>query len=168
VDYCPHYNAATPQQPFATVANYLSRRRVSVASTPLPTTKAPSVFLVSDGAMEKMFAGGQSTYAQTLVKAKAGVNVSQDLNKATTVALRFKISATTSANVVGVLEGSDAKLKKKLWSIPLTTTRTELTGAVRYFPGLQTMRSALRLSQPSLKHSESLSLDLVEQASFSQ
>ena len=38
-------DAATPQQPFATVANYLSRRRVSLASTPLPTTKAPQLFL---------------------------------------------------------------------------------------------------------------------------
>ncbi|HEY9500489.1 MAG TPA: hypothetical protein VIR01_02525, partial [Pyrinomonadaceae bacterium] len=38
-------NAATPQQPFATVANYLSRRRVSLASTPLPTTKAPPAIL---------------------------------------------------------------------------------------------------------------------------
>ena len=106
-------NAGTAQRPFATVANYLSRRRVSLASTPLPTTKAPPVLLVSDGAMEKMFAGGQSTYAQTLVKAKAGENVSQELNKATTVALRFKISETTSANVVGVLEGADAKLKEE-------------------------------------------------------
>ena len=58
------------------VANYLSRRRVSLASTPLPTTKAPPAILVSDGAMEKIFAGGQSTYAQTLTKAKAGENVS--------------------------------------------------------------------------------------------
>jgi len=106
-------NATTSQQPFATVANYLSRRRVSLASMPLPTSQARPVFLVSDGAMEKMFAGGQSTYAQTLVRAKAGENVSQDLNKPTTVALRFKISETTSANVVGVLPGSDAKLKEE-------------------------------------------------------
>jgi Zn-dependent M28 family amino/carboxypeptidase len=63
--------------------------------------------------VDKLFTGSQSTYAQTLAKPKAGENVSQDLNKADTVALRLKMSETTSANVVGVLEGSDAKLKEE-------------------------------------------------------
>jgi Zn-dependent M28 family amino/carboxypeptidase len=128
-------NAASPQQPFATVANYLSRRRVSLASTPLPPTKAPPAILVSDGAMEKMFAGGQSTYAQTLAKAKTGENVSQDLNKTTTVALRFKISETTSANVVGVLEGSDAKLKEEAVVYSAHYDAYGIDGSGQIFPG---------------------------------
>jgi Zn-dependent M28 family amino/carboxypeptidase len=126
-------NAATPQQPFATVANYLSRRRVSLAST--PTIKAPPAILVSDGAMEKIFAGSQSTYAQTLAKAKAGENVSQDLNKATTVALRFKISETTSANVVGVLEGLDAKLKEEAVVYSAHYDAYGIDGSGQIFPG---------------------------------
>jgi Zn-dependent M28 family amino/carboxypeptidase len=106
-------NAGSPQQPFATIANYLSRRRVSLASTPAPATQGPTVLLAGDGALEKMFAGGQSTYAETLVKAKAGENVSRDLGKNITLALRLKMSETTSSNVVGVLEGSDPKLKEE-------------------------------------------------------
>lgn len=131
-------NAATPKQPFATVANYLSRRRVSLASTPLPTMKAPPVLLVSDGAMEKIFAGGPgtgATYAQTLAKAKAGENVSRDLNKATTVALRFKMSETTSANVVGVLEGSDAKLKEEAVVYSAHYDAYGIDGSGQIFPG---------------------------------
>lgn len=131
-------NAATPQQPFTTVANYLSRRRVSLASTPLPATKAPPAILVSDGVMEKIFAAGPgtgATYAQTLVKAKTGENVSQDLNKATTVALRFKISETTSANVVGVLEGSDAKLKEEAVVYSAHYDAYGIDGSGQIFPG---------------------------------
>lgn len=105
-------NAGTPQQPFATIANYLSRRRVSLASAPSSPFKLPPVLLVSDAAMEKIFAGA-STYAQALAKAHAGEMVSSDLGKTATLALRIKREDTTSDNVVGVLEGSDPKLKEE-------------------------------------------------------
>ena len=65
-------NAGTAAQPFSTIANYLSRRRVSLASAPAPMFKIPPVLLVSDAAMEKVFAGSEMTYAQTLEKAKTG------------------------------------------------------------------------------------------------
>ncbi len=128
-------NAATPTQPFATVANYLSRRRVSLASGPLPPTTNPPVLLVSDGGLEKMFAGGPSTYAQTVEKAKTGENVSRDLNKPTTLALRFKMSETTSANVVGVLEGSDAKLKEEAVVYSAHYDAYGIDGSGQIFPG---------------------------------
>ncbi len=128
-------NAATPTQPFATVANYLSRRRVSLASGPLPPTTNPPVLLVSDGGLEKMFAGGPSTYAQTVEKAKTGENVSRDLNKPTTLALRFKMSETTSANVVGVLEGADAKLKEEAVVYSAHYDAYGIDGSGQIFPG---------------------------------
>ena len=106
-------NTGTPAQPFSTIANYLSRRRVSLASAPPPMFKIPPVLLVSDAAMEKVFAGSEMTYAQTLEKAKTGAAVSRDLGKTATIALRIKQEETTSSNVVGVLEGSDAKLKEE-------------------------------------------------------
>ncbi len=104
-------NADTPAQPFAVIANYLSRRRVGLASTPLPTIRIPPALLASDAAMEKVFAGSEMTYAQTLAKAKTGELVSRDLGKPATLALRIKREETTSSNVAGVLEGSDPKLK---------------------------------------------------------
>ncbi len=106
-------NAGSPAQPFSTIANYLSRRRVSLASAPAPMFKIPPVLLVSDAAMEKVFAGSDMTYAQTLEKAKTGDAVSRDLGRAATIALRIKREDTTSSNVVGILEGSDAKLKEE-------------------------------------------------------
>lgn len=105
--------AGTQAQPFSTIANYLSRRRVSLASSPAPMFKIPPVMLVSDGAMEKLFAGTDATYAQILEKAKTGEMVSRDLGKTATVALRFKLEETTSSNVAALFEGSDPKLKEE-------------------------------------------------------
>jgi hypothetical protein len=106
-------NAGTSAQPFSTIANYLSRRRVSLAAAPPPMFKVPPVLLLSNAAMEKLFAGSEITYAQTLEKAKTSAVVSRDLGKTATLALRIKQEVTTSNNVVGVLEGSDAKLKEE-------------------------------------------------------
>ena len=75
--------------------------------------KIPPVLLVSDSAMEKILAGSEMTYAQTLEKAKTGAMVSRDLGKTATLALRFKREETTSSNVVAVFEGSDPKLKEE-------------------------------------------------------
>lgn len=106
-------NVGSTAQPFTTIANYLSRRRVSLASTPAMMFKVPPVLLASDGAMEKIFAGSPMTFAQTLEKAKAGEMVSRDLGKTATLALRFKLEETSSSNVVAVFEGSDPKLKEE-------------------------------------------------------
>jgi Peptidase family M28 len=106
-------NAGTSAQPFSTIANYLSRRRVSLAPASPPGFKVPPVLLVSNAAMEKVFAGSEITYAKTLENAKTGAMVSRDLGKTAALTLRVKQEETTSSNVVGVLEGSDAKLKEE-------------------------------------------------------
>ena len=128
-------NAGTTAQPFSTIANYLSRRRVSLASATPPMFSFPPVLLVSDAAMEKAFAGSELTYAQTLAKAKTGESVSRDLGKTATLALRFKRGETTSSNVVAVLEGSDPKLKEEavVYSAHYDAYGIESDG--RVFPG---------------------------------
>lgn len=128
-------NAGSTAQPFATIANYLSRRRVSMASTPAPMFQIPPILLLSDAAMEKVFAGSEMTYAQSLARAKTGASVSRDLGKTATVALRFKRGETTSSNVVGVLEGSDPKLKEEaiVYSAHYDAYGIESDG--RIFPG---------------------------------
>lgn len=128
-------NAGTTAQPFSLIANYLSRRRVSLASATAAMFQIPPVLLASDAAMEKAFAGSEMTYAQTLAKAKSGELVSRDLGKTATLALRFKREETTSSNVVGVLEGSDAKLKEEavIYSAHYDAYGIESDG--RIFPG---------------------------------
>ena len=106
-------NVGSPTQPFASIANYLSRRRVSLASAPAPPFKIPPVLLASDAALEKIFAGSEMNYAQTFEKAKTGVNVSRSLQKQATVALRTRTMEATSSNVAAVLEGSDSTLKQE-------------------------------------------------------
>ncbi|HYJ88892.1 MAG TPA: M28 family peptidase [Pyrinomonadaceae bacterium] len=105
--------AGTQAQPYSTIANYLSRRRVTLASAPAMMFKVPPVLLVSDAAMDKLFAGSETTYAQVLEKAKTGEMVSRDLGKTATLALRFKLEEAPSSNVVAVMEGSDPKLKEE-------------------------------------------------------
>ena len=106
-------NAGTQAQPFSTIANYLSRRRVSLSTGITTNFKSPLVLLVSNPAMEKLFAGSDTTFAQALDKAKRGESVSRDLGKTATLALRYKIAETSSSNVVAVFEGSDPTLKEE-------------------------------------------------------
>lgn len=128
-------NAGSVAQPFATLANYLSRRRVNLASQPMPAMKLPPVIIVSDDAMEKVFAGSGTTYAQTLEKAKTGEFVSRDLGKAANLALRIKREETTSNNVVGLLEGSDPKLKEEAIIYTAHYDAYGIDTAGRIFPG---------------------------------
>ena len=106
-------NAGTQAQPFSTIANYISRRRVSLASGTSANFRIPPVLLASNAAMEKLFAGSDTTFAQALEKAKRGESVSRDLGKTGALALRFKLFEAPSSNVVAVLEGSDPKLKEE-------------------------------------------------------
>jgi len=128
-------NAGSAAQPYSTISNYLSRRRVSLASAPSSSFQIPPVLLASDAAMEKAFAGSELTYAQTWAKAKTGEFVSRDLGKTATFALRFKREETTSSNVVAVLEGSDPTLKEEaiVYSAHYDAYGIESDG--RIFPG---------------------------------
>ena len=106
-------NAGTTAQPYSTIANYLSRRRVSLSTGITANFKMPPMLIVSDAGMEKLFAGSGATFAQTLEKAKRGENVSRDLGKTATLALRYKLGEVQSSNVVAVFEGSDPTLKEE-------------------------------------------------------
>ncbi len=104
-------NFGTKQQPFSVLGTYLSRRRVALADAPEPPFKLPPIILASDAGMEKLFAGTGATYAETLAKAESGEAVSKDLNKQASISIRVKKEAGAGSNVVGLLEGSDPKLK---------------------------------------------------------
>ncbi len=128
-------NAGTPAQPYATIANYLSRRRVSLASSPAPSMPTPPVLLIDNAAMERVFAGFTSTFAQTLEKAGLGEKVSRDLGKTATIALKLKREEATSSNVVGIFEGSDPKLKEEALVYTAHYDAYGIDGAGTIFPG---------------------------------
>lgn len=103
----------TQQQPYSLIANYLSRRQVSLASAPALPFKLPPTLLVSDAGLEKLFAGTGSTWAETLKKARAGEKVSRELGREATLHVRVQREEGVGSNVVGLLEGSDPKLREE-------------------------------------------------------
>jgi hypothetical protein len=104
-------NVGTKDQPFSMIGDYLSRRSVSLADAQEMPFKIPPIILAGDEGAEKLFAGSNATYAQTLAKALSGEFVSRDLNKQASLSVHIKRETGTGSNVVGVLEGSDPKLK---------------------------------------------------------
>jgi hypothetical protein len=106
-------NVGSKEQPFSVIVNYLSRRQVSLAGGPEIPFTLPPTMLMGDAAMEKIFAGSGTTYAQTLEKASNGEAVSRALGKDATIHVKVKKEEGTGSNVVGLLEGSDAKLREE-------------------------------------------------------
>jgi hypothetical protein len=104
-------NFGTKQQPFSLINMYLSRRRVALGEAPSMPFKIPPIILAGDEGMEKIFAGAGMTYAEALSKAESGEAVSRDLNKQASITIKVKKESATGSNVVGLLEGSDPKLK---------------------------------------------------------
>ena len=101
------------QQPYELIANYLSRRRVELASAPAPPSSIPPIILISHKGAEKLFAGSGMTFAQAKEKAESGEFVSRDMSKQVEIALRLKLEEGTGSNVIGLLEGADAALKQE-------------------------------------------------------
>jgi len=104
-------NIGSKEQPYSLIADYLTRRRAALEDAPEPPFKLPPIILVSDEGVEKIFAGSNMTYAQAKAKAESGEFASRDLNKTAAIAERVKREEGSGSNVVGMLEGSDAKLK---------------------------------------------------------
>lgn len=128
-------NFGSKAQPYALVANYLSRRRVQMADAPAPPFKLPPVLLMGDEGLEKLFAGTGATYAQTLAKAQSGEFASKDLNKTATISIRIKTEEATSSNVAGLLEGSDPKLKDQAIIYTAHYDAYGIDAAGRIYPG---------------------------------
>jgi hypothetical protein len=105
----------TKEQPYSLIARYLMRRQVALADTssPAPTLKLPPAVAASSEAVEKLFAGSGMSFAQAMSKAESGEFASRSLNKSATIAVRVKQEEGTGSNVVGLLEGSDSKLKEQ-------------------------------------------------------
>lgn len=98
---------------FAEVADYLSRRQVEPASEPEMPEFLPPFLSVSDAAAEKLFAASGVTWAEAAAKAKRDDFTPIDLKQSGTITIKLKKASGVSNNVVGLLEGSDPKLKSE-------------------------------------------------------
>ena len=98
---------------FAELADYLTRRRVELESSPEYPDLIPPFLSVSNTAAEKLFASSGMTFAEALAKAKRDDFTPVDLNQSATITVKFKKATGISNNVVGLLEGSDPTLKSE-------------------------------------------------------
>jgi len=112
---------------FPVVAAYVSNRSVSLADPSAPQSsaarwsielladefKVPPSVLISDSTALKIFGTQGQTFAQVKQRAEAGEFVSRDLGLLASISPRIKHEEGTSSNVIGVIEGSDAKLKNE-------------------------------------------------------
>jgi hypothetical protein len=106
-------NTSTEQMPYATMADYLTRRQVERADEEQFPPEFPPFVAVSDAGAEKLFAGSGTTYAQALARAERGEFVSQELKQSGKIKVKLRGAKVAANNVVGVLEGTDAKLKEE-------------------------------------------------------
>ena len=98
---------------FAEIGDYLTRRQIEPESDPELPDFLPPFLSVSDSAAEKLFSASGITAAEAFAKAKRNDFAPIDLNKSATITVRVKKSKGVGNNVVGLLEGSDPKLKSE-------------------------------------------------------
>jgi hypothetical protein len=93
------------------LGEFLARRSVELAESPAMPFKLPPLVLVSVDGAKKLLSAAGSNFAELKEKAESGEFVSRDLEKTVTLALRLKREGVVGSNVVGIMEGSDPRLK---------------------------------------------------------
>ncbi|HEX6649577.1 MAG TPA: M20/M25/M40 family metallo-hydrolase [Pyrinomonadaceae bacterium] len=104
-------NNYTEERSYAQSADYLTRRRVQLESDPELPDFLPPFIAVSEAAADKLFADSGTTKAEAFAKAEHDDFTPIDLKQSATITIRLKKAKGTGNNVVGLLEGSDPKLK---------------------------------------------------------
>ena len=98
---------------FAEMADYLSRRQIEPdGETEMPDFLPPFISVNEAGA-EKLFAGSGITLTEAFAKAKGEDFTPIDLKETATITVKLKKGKGVSNNVVGLLDGSDPKLKSE-------------------------------------------------------
>jgi hypothetical protein len=98
---------------FSEIADYLTRRQIEPESDVELPDFLPPFLSVSDSAAEKLFASSGVTFAEALAKAKRDDFKPIDLNQSATIKVKLTKTKGVGNNVVGLLEGSDPKLKSE-------------------------------------------------------
>jgi len=99
---------------FSEVGDYLTRRQVEPASEQEFPDFVPPFLSVSEAAADKLFTASGTTRAEAFAKAERDDFAAPiDLKQPATITIKLKKSTGISNNVVGLLEGSDPKLKSE-------------------------------------------------------
>ena len=106
-------NKYTEERSYAESADYLTRRRLQLESDPEMPEFLPPFIAVSEAGADKLFAGSGITKAEAFAKAERDDFTPIDLKQPATITVRLKKAKGTGSNVVGLLEGSDPKLKSE-------------------------------------------------------
>ncbi len=99
--------------PFSEMADYLSRRQIALADDEDLPTVIPPFINISEATAEKLFAGSGTTFAAARVKADESGFIAINLKQSANINIRMKKGKGTANNVIGLLEGSDPKLKSE-------------------------------------------------------
>ncbi|MEW6211553.1 MAG: M28 family peptidase [Acidobacteriota bacterium] len=103
----------SPARPYSLISSYLARRRVSLADSPQMPFKIPPIIIVGQNAAERLFSASGISFAEARQKAEQGEVISRELNQQVAASIQIKREEVTSSNVIGLLEGADAKLKEE-------------------------------------------------------
>jgi hypothetical protein len=104
-------NTGTEEHPFSEMADYLTRRRLERADSEELPSFLPPFITISNEAATRLFADSGTTFTDALAKAETEDFKPFSLKKSAKLTVRLKKAKGSSNNVVGLLEGSDPKLK---------------------------------------------------------
>lgn len=93
--------------------SYSSRRQITMPDEKGYPVFVPPMVYVGSKAAEKIFAKSGTTLRDALTSAEANTFKPIKLNQKAKIAAKYKVTKGTSSNVVGVIEGSDPKLKEE-------------------------------------------------------
>jgi peptidase M28-like protein len=98
---------------FAELADYLTRRQIEPEGEQEMPDFLPPFISISEAAAERLFGASGFTRDQAFTKAKTNDFRPIDLKQNGTIAVKLKKAKGAGSNVVGLLEGSDPKLKSE-------------------------------------------------------
>ena len=98
---------------FGELADYLTRRQIEPEGEQQMPDFLPPFISISESAAEKLFVDSGFTRDEAFVKAKGDDFRPIDLKQNGTITVKLKKARGVSSNVVGLLEGSDPKLKSE-------------------------------------------------------
>ena len=98
---------------FSEMADYMTRRQIEPEGEQQFPDALPPFISISETGAEKLFAASGVTFAQALTKAKGEDFAPIDLKRSATITVKLKKAKGVGKNVVGLLEGSDPKLKSE-------------------------------------------------------
>jgi len=98
---------------WAELADYLTRRQVEPEGEREMPDFLPPFISINEAAANKLFVAAGTSRAEAFAKADAEGFRPMDLNQSASITVKLKKATGVSNNVVGLLEGSDPKLKSE-------------------------------------------------------